>query len=95
MANGLMAYVPQSRLLIQGDLFDRNWQIYFWGNTYQDNIDYRNIEVARDVPVHGSVLPITEVRQLLAEQTAAARALCADVAAANLSMPGCPLAWDD
>jgi glyoxylase-like metal-dependent hydrolase (beta-lactamase superfamily II) len=95
MANGLMAYVPQSRLLIQGDLFDRNWQIYFWGNTYQDNIDYRNIEVARDVPIHGSVLPITEVRQLLAEQTAAARALCADVAAANLSMPGCPLAWDD
>jgi glyoxylase-like metal-dependent hydrolase (beta-lactamase superfamily II) len=95
MAHGLMAHVPESRLLIQGDLFDRNWEIYFWGNTYQDNIDYRNIDVERDVPVHGSVLPIAEVRRLLDEQTAAARALCTDVEAAGLSMPGCPLAWED
>jgi glyoxylase-like metal-dependent hydrolase (beta-lactamase superfamily II) len=95
MAHGLMAYVPESRLLIQGDLFDRNWEVYFWGNTYQDNIDYRNIDVERDVPVHGSVLPIADVRRLLAEQTAAARTLCTDVEAAGLSMPGCPLAWDD
>jgi glyoxylase-like metal-dependent hydrolase (beta-lactamase superfamily II) len=95
MAHGLMAHVPEARLLIQGDLFDLNWQTYFWGNTYQDNLDYRNIQVDRDVPVHGRVLPIADVRRLIVEQTAAARALCAEVAAADLSMPGCPLAWDD
>lgn len=94
MAHGLMAYVPEHRLLIQGDLFDMSWQTYFWGDTYQANIDYRGIIVERDVPVHGRVQPISEVRRLIAEQTANARALCDDVEAADLSMPGCPLAWD-
>jgi glyoxylase-like metal-dependent hydrolase (beta-lactamase superfamily II) len=95
MADGLMAYLPEHRLLIQGDLFDLSWQTYFWGSTYQDNLDYRDIEVERDVPVHGRVQPISEVHRLIAEQTATARQLCDEVAGAGLSMPGCPLAWDD
>ena len=94
MAHGLMAYVPEHRLLIQGDLFDMNWQIYFWGDTYEANLSHRGLDVERDVPVHGRVQPIAEVRRLIAAQTAAARALCDDVEAADLSMPGCPLAWD-
>lgn len=94
MAHGLMAYVPEHRLLIQGDLFDMNWETYFWGDTYQDNVDYRGIAVERDVPVHGRVLPIADVRRLIAEQTSNARELCDRVEAAGLSMPGCPLAWD-
>ncbi|MDH5537402.1 MAG: hypothetical protein OEZ08_17765, partial [Betaproteobacteria bacterium] len=94
MAHGLMAYVPEYRLLIQGDLFDMSWQTYFWGDTYAANLAHRAIEVERDVPVHGRVQPIDEVRRLIAEQTATARALCNDVEAAGLSMPGCPLAWD-
>jgi glyoxylase-like metal-dependent hydrolase (beta-lactamase superfamily II) len=95
MADGLMAHLPDHGLLIQGDLFDLNWQIYFWGDTYSDNVAYRNIEVERDVPVHGEVLPISEVRRRIVEQTSNARTLCNQVAAAGLSMPGCPLAGDD
>lgn len=94
MAHGLMAYIPEERLLIQGDLFDLSWQVYFWGDTYEDNVARRNIVVERDVPVHGRVQPIAEVRRQLAEQQANARALCEQVASAGLSMPGCPLAWD-
>jgi glyoxylase-like metal-dependent hydrolase (beta-lactamase superfamily II) len=93
MAHGLMAYVPEHRLLIQGDLFDMNWEVYFWGRTYEDNVDYRNLEVERDVPVHGRVLPLSEVRSRVLEQTRNAAELCASVEAAELSMPGCPLAW--
>jgi glyoxylase-like metal-dependent hydrolase (beta-lactamase superfamily II) len=95
MAHGLMAYVPEHRLLIQGDLFDLNWEVYFWGNTYEDNVAYRKIDVERDVPIHGRVLPLSEVRAKLAEQTRNAEQLCARVASAGLSMPGCPLAWED
>ena len=95
MAHGLMAHLPGQRLLLQGDLFDLNWQVYFWGDTYEDNIAHRGIEVERDVPVHGQVLPIADVRRHLAEQKASARALCDQVASAELSMPGCPLAWDE
>jgi glyoxylase-like metal-dependent hydrolase (beta-lactamase superfamily II) len=95
MAHGLMAYVPEHRLLIQGDLFDLNWEVYFWGDTYDKNLAYRKIDVERDVPIHGRVLPLSEVRAKLAEQTRNAAALCARVDAAGLSMPGCPLAWED
>jgi glyoxylase-like metal-dependent hydrolase (beta-lactamase superfamily II) len=95
MAHGLMAYVPEHRLLIQGDLFDVNWEVYFWGNTYEDNLAYRKIDVDRDVPIHGRVLPLSEVRAKLGEQTHNAAQLCARVDAAGLSMPGCPLAWDE
>jgi glyoxylase-like metal-dependent hydrolase (beta-lactamase superfamily II) len=95
MAHGLMAYVPDHRLLIQGDLFDVGWEVYFWGNTYDDNVAYRKLDVERDVPIHGRVLPIAEVRAKLAEQTRNAEQLCARVESARLSMPGCPLAWDE
>jgi glyoxylase-like metal-dependent hydrolase (beta-lactamase superfamily II) len=95
MAHGLLAYVPEHRLLIQGDLFDMNWEVYFWGDTYADNVAYRMLDVERDVPIHGRVLPIADVRAKLAEQTRNAEQLCARVESAGLSMPGCPLAWDD
>jgi glyoxylase-like metal-dependent hydrolase (beta-lactamase superfamily II) len=95
MAHGLMAYVPEHRLLIQGDLFDVGWEVYFWGNTYDDNLAYRKLDVERDVPIHGRVLPLSEVRAKLAEQTRNAEQLCARVETAGLSMPGCPLAWED
>jgi glyoxylase-like metal-dependent hydrolase (beta-lactamase superfamily II) len=95
MAHGLLAYVPEHGLLIQGDLFDLSWEVYFWGNTYDDNIAYRKLDVERDVPIHGRVLPVAEVRAKLAEQTRNAEQLCGRVESAGLSMPGCPLAWDD
>jgi glyoxylase-like metal-dependent hydrolase (beta-lactamase superfamily II) len=95
MAHGLMAYVPEHRLLIQGDLFDLNWEVYFWGNTYDDNVAYRKLDVERDVPIHGRVLPIADVHAKLAEQKRNAEQLCARVESAGLSMPGCPLAWND
>ena len=79
MAHGLMAYVPEHRLLIQGDLFDLNWEVYFWGNTYEDNLAHRKLDVERDVPIHGRVLPLAEVRAKLAEQTRNAEQLCARV----------------
>jgi hypothetical protein len=95
MADGLFAYVPEHKLLIQGDLFDRGWEVYFWGDTYEANVAYRGLDVERDVAIHGTVTPIAEVRTMLAQQTQQARDLCKQVADAGLSMPGCPLAWDE
>jgi glyoxylase-like metal-dependent hydrolase (beta-lactamase superfamily II) len=95
MAHGLLAYIPEHKLLIQGDLFDRNWEVYFWGDTYEANVAYRKLDVERDVPIHGQVTPLAEVRTLLEKQTQQARELCRQVAGAGLSMPGCPLAWDE
>jgi glyoxylase-like metal-dependent hydrolase (beta-lactamase superfamily II) len=90
MADGLMVYAPRDRLLVQGDLFDVNWDSYWWGSSYMDNVRHRNLEVERDVPVHGSILPLAEVQEAIAKQIKNAQALCASVDAAGLSMAGCP-----
>jgi hypothetical protein len=87
--------VPEHKLMIQGDLFDRGWEVYFWGDTYDANVAYRGLDVERDVPIHGTVTPIDEVHELLTKQTQQARDLCVQVETAGLSMPGCPLAWDE
>jgi glyoxylase-like metal-dependent hydrolase (beta-lactamase superfamily II) len=91
MADALMVHVPRERLLSQGDLFDVGWLAYWWGTSYIDNVTYRKIQVDRDVPVHGRVLPFAEVQQLIAKQIKNAQDFCAEVAAARLSMRGCPV----
>ena len=91
MADGLMVYVPRERLLVQGDLFDISWEVYWWGSSYMDNVKFRNLQVDRDVPVHGRILPFAEVQQAIAKQIANAQAFCASVDAAGLSMRGCPV----
>jgi glyoxylase-like metal-dependent hydrolase (beta-lactamase superfamily II) len=91
MADGLLVHVPRERLLVQGDLFDVSWEIYWWGSSYDDNVRFRNLAVDRDVPVHGRVAPIAEVQATIKKQIAAAQALCASVDAAGLAMRGCPV----
>jgi glyoxylase-like metal-dependent hydrolase (beta-lactamase superfamily II) len=91
MAEGVFAYVPQDRLLIQGDFFDAAWEIYWWQDTYMDNVRHRNLQVDRDVPVHGRVLPFADVMDGIRRQTKAAQDLCAKAATAQFFPPGCPV----
>jgi glyoxylase-like metal-dependent hydrolase (beta-lactamase superfamily II) len=91
MAEGVFAYVPQDRLLVQGDFFDVSWEIYWWQDTYMDNVRHRNLQVERDVPIHGRVLPLQEVLDGIRRQTKAAQDLCAKAAASQSFPPGCPV----
>ena len=77
MAEGLFAYVPKDRLLVEGDFFDVGWELYWWQKTYADNIAYRHLQVDTDVPVHGRVVPITQVMQDIQRMTKAAEDVCA------------------
>jgi hypothetical protein len=56
-----------------------------------DNVRYRKLQVDRDVPVHGRILPLADVEAGIAAQIKNAQALCASVAGAGLSMRGCPV----
>lgn len=91
MPSGVFAYVPESKLLVQADMFDTGWDIMWWGNNYTDNVRYRNLDVEFDVPVHGIVLPYQEVIGQTEQQIRNAQAFCARVEAVDLSMQGCPV----
>ena len=91
MADGLFVHVPRERLVVQGDLFDVNWEIYWWGSSYADNVQHRKLQVERDLPVHGQILPYADVQQHIAKQIANAQAFCASVRTAGLPMRGCPV----
>ena len=91
MAEGLFAYVPKDRLAVEGDFFDVGWELYWWQNTYADNIAYRNLQVDTDVPVHGRVVPMAQVFQDIKRMTKAAEDLCARIQSAGVFAPGCPV----
>ena len=91
MAEALFAYVPKDRLLVEGDFFDVGWELYWWQKTYADNIAYRKLDVASDVPVHGRVVPIAQALQDIDRMTTAAEAVCARTQAAGVFTPGCPV----
>jgi glyoxylase-like metal-dependent hydrolase (beta-lactamase superfamily II) len=91
MAEALFAYVPSARLLVEGDFFDVGWELYWWQNTYADNIAYRNLQVDTDVPVHGRVVPMTQVLQDIRRMTKAAEDLCARTQSVGVFAPGCPV----
>lgn len=76
MAEALMAWVPRDRLLIEGDLFDYTWQNYPWTTNYADNVKLRKLDVDKDVPVHGVVMPWKEVEQQIEMKTETTRRLC-------------------
>ncbi len=91
MAHGLVAHVPRDRLLAQGDLVDEGWDVVWWGNSYADTVKFWKLDVARDLPVHGNLNTYERAIELLRQQTSNAQKLCAEVEAARLTMPGCPV----
>ncbi len=91
MPLGVMAYVPRDRIVAEGDLVDEGWDIVWWGNSYPDTVKYWNLQVEKDLPVHGTIHTYSEVIEYLKRQTANAQKLCDKVEGAGLSMQGCPV----
>ena len=79
MAEALFAYVPSDRLLIQADLTNPAWEAFLWRDLYSDNVALRGLAVDRDVPIHGSVTPYSEVLARIEEMQERARQFCQGV----------------
>ena len=91
MADGVFAYVPQARVVAEGDLVDEGWDISFWANSYPDSVAHWKLQVDKDLPVHGNIHTYDEVLSMLRKEVANAQGLCAKVDAAGLAMQGCPV----
>ncbi len=51
----IFAWVPRDRMLVQADFYDAGWLQHPWGDNFIENVKARNLNVDRDVPIHGPI----------------------------------------
>jgi hypothetical protein len=91
MANALIAYAPGAKTVSQGDLVDENWDLVYWGNSYPETVKYWKLDVEKDLAVHGKINSYADAIGHLRRQAKNAKAFCDKAAAAQFSIPGCPI----
>lgn len=91
MPNGIIAYVPSAKAVAEGDLVDEGWDIVWWGDSYNATVKYWNLQVEKDLPVHGNLHTYEEVLSYLRNQIKNAQELCDHVEKSHLAMQGCPV----
>jgi glyoxylase-like metal-dependent hydrolase (beta-lactamase superfamily II) len=95
MADGVIIHVPASRLLVEADLTTQNWDYNWWGDSYMNNIEYRNIKVETNLAVHAQrPFPIAEVVSAIETQVRNAQAFCRRASDAQFYQPGCPIQYN-
>ncbi|MEO5706117.1 MAG: MBL fold metallo-hydrolase [Alteraurantiacibacter sp.] len=95
MPNGVFAYLPAEKIMLEGDLGDETWNYHFWGSGYAANIAHYGIAPETNVPVHGSgPLPMAQVLANTARQVAAAQEFCRTAEAGGRFQQGCPVQYD-
>jgi hypothetical protein len=95
MANAVFAYLPEERIMMEGDFGDEAWQLHFWGNALAANIAHYGIDPLTDVAVHGTG-PLS-IEQTLANnrrQVEAAVEWCRTTKAGGRYAFGCPVQFD-
>jgi len=91
MSDALFAYLPEERIIMEGDFTDETWEFNWWAGAMQANIDRYGLEPVLDIPVHGSVATVEEKLERTAEQVANAQAFCAELAENGRYLLGCPV----
>lgn len=93
MADALFAYLPEERIVLEGDFTDDTWDFNWWAGALQANIDRYEISPEIDIPVHGSVATVAEKLEVTARQTDNARAFCEENEALGRYLLGCPVQY--
>jgi len=93
MTEAVFAYLPEERVLMQGDMFVIEWDWHWWGDNYMDSIEHFDLNPAIDIPVHGRLATFEEVIENITSQVAAAREFCTRDQAVGIYMAGCPVKY--
>jgi len=95
MSNALFAYLPNQRILMEGDLSDVSWEWHWWAGALAANIKHYGLNPETNVAVHGSsALSIKETLAAIAKQVEAAQAFCKQNVAAGINFFGCPVQYN-
>ncbi|HEY8521079.1 MAG TPA: MBL fold metallo-hydrolase [Gammaproteobacteria bacterium] len=93
MSDALIAYLPNERIIMEGDFTDDGWTWNWWGYAMRANMERYGIDPEIDIPVHGTPGPVAEKLAITDRQIEAARAFCAESAARGSFPYGCPVRW--
>lgn len=97
MAEGLVAYAPAQKVIMEADIATAGYDYQFWPDTFHDIIDYYKLDVQKDSPLHSvwpehpGVLTIDQVDELIRGGTQRARERCASELSKGNYFPGCPV----
>ena len=95
MPDGIFAYLPKSRIMMEGDFGDESWQLHFWGSALVANIARYGIDPVTDIAVHGSgPLSIAETLANDQRQIDAAVEYCHTTEQGGRHVLGCPVQYD-
>ncbi len=95
MADGVIVYVPASRVLVEADQTTQNWDFNWWGDSLMNNIEYRKLKVDTVLAVHGQQpVPLAEVVSAIERQVRNTQAFCRRAAEAQFFQPGCPVHYN-
>jgi len=90
MADGVFAYAPASRTIIEGDLATPANQFSFWAEAYEDNLEYYDLEVDMISPAHATPMTHEETLDWIAVGVPQVQERCATFAENGADLPGCP-----
>ncbi len=96
MPNAVFAYLPEQRIMMEGDLGDAAWTWHWWAGATSANIEAYDIDPVLNVAVHGPAggLSMDETLANIQAQSERARAFCADQVEAGIYVFGCPVQYD-
>jgi glyoxylase-like metal-dependent hydrolase (beta-lactamase superfamily II) len=95
MPDGVFAYLPKERIMMEGDFGDESWQLHWWGSALAANIERYGIDPVTDIAVHGTG-PLS-IEQTLANdqrQIDATVEWCRTTEAGGRFVMGCPVQYD-
>jgi len=93
MSDAVIAYLPEEKILMEGDFSDENYEFHWWGYSMLGNIEHYGLDVETVLPVHGSVGTLEEKLARTEEQIAAAQDWCAESAERGVYQFGCPVQY--
>jgi glyoxylase-like metal-dependent hydrolase (beta-lactamase superfamily II) len=95
MPDGVFAYLPKERIMMEGDFGDEAWQLHFWGSALAANIEHYGIDPKTDIAVHGTgPLSIAQTLANHQRQIDAAVEYCRTTERGGRFVMGCPVQYD-
>jgi glyoxylase-like metal-dependent hydrolase (beta-lactamase superfamily II) len=90
LGEGVFAYVPASRVFVEGDIGTAAAEWQFWADGYLDNVEYYKLDPAILSPVHAQVMTHQETLAYIAPGRKRVQQRCEEFRARGDFLPGCP-----